>query len=250
MISIPVLQVTQRPGSSCFATSVNTLTTGSHATVAFRSPDLVNEGAEELLPVSMRLSLTTGRRTRIEVSERLSSRNEIVRVCAAGPATPVARSVLAARLIAAAGVSNSFCAPEMRSRPDANCAAPTVSETPIAAKIPVASFDMLFVPRPMAIKDITPGEPAGSGSRLSLNRVLKKLETAGTTPGACASFRQPVIPPAPLTGDVGRDRGDAGRALLFCGGFQGITRFRPTNRPTTVRPAKGVAVPCGKRIGG
>jgi hypothetical protein len=67
----------------------------------------------------------------------------------------------------------------------------------------------------MAIKDITPGEPAGSGSRLSLNRVLKKMETAGTTPGACASFRQPVIPPAPLTGDVGRDRGDAGRALLF-----------------------------------
>lgn len=34
---------------------------------------------------------------------------------------------------------------------------------------------------------------------------------------SCAreSSPQPVIPPAPLTGDRGRDRGDAGRAL-FC----------------------------------
>jgi len=33
--------------------------------------------------------------------------------------------------------------------------------------------------------------------------------------GARESSRQPVIPPAPLTGYRGRDRGDAGRALLF-----------------------------------
>jgi hypothetical protein len=44
----------------------------------------------------------------------------------------------------------------------------------------------------------------------------KYLETTGTNSGASESSRQPVIPPAPLTGDVGRDRGDAGRALLFC----------------------------------
>lgn len=32
---------------------------------------------------------------------------------------------------------------------------------------------------------------------------------------ACASSRQPVFPPAPLTGDVGRGCGDASRALLL-----------------------------------
>src|SRR5215212_668468 len=37
----------------------------------------------------------------------------------------------------------------------------------------------------------------------------------GTTQGGLESFRQPVIPPAPLTGDVGRDCGDASRALLL-----------------------------------
>src|SRR5260370_35035070 len=57
----------------------------------------------------------------------------------------------------------------------------------------------------------------GSGSQhpVSLNRVRKNIAKAGTTSGGCESSRQPVIPPAPLTGDVGRDRGDAGRALLF-----------------------------------
>src|SRR6266581_4282582 len=48
----------------------------------------------------------------------------------------------------------------------------------------------------------------------SLNRVKKNSWKAGTIPGACASSRQPVIPPAPLTGDVGRGCGDASRALL------------------------------------
>jgi len=38
--------------------------------------------------------------------------------------------------------------------------------------------------------------------------------------GAQESSRQPVIPPAPLTGYRGRDRGDAGRALLFCSSLQ------------------------------
>jgi hypothetical protein len=43
----------------------------------------------------------------------------------------------------------------------------------------------------------------------------KYLQHHGTTLGASESSRQPVIPPAPLTGDVGCDRGDAGRTLLF-----------------------------------
>ncbi len=36
-----IFQVMQRPGSSCFATSVRTLTTGSQATVALRRIVLV-----------------------------------------------------------------------------------------------------------------------------------------------------------------------------------------------------------------
>jgi hypothetical protein len=35
-------------------------------------------------------------------------------------------------------------------------------------------------------------------------------------PGAARHPAEPVIPPAPLTGDVGRGCGDASRALLFC----------------------------------
>src|SRR5947208_16638054 len=38
--------------------------------------------------------------------------------------------------------------------------------------------------------------------------------------GGSESSRQPVIPPAPLTGDVGCDRGDAGRTLLFVWSFR------------------------------
>src|ERR1700756_1854298 len=67
----------------------------------------------------------------------------------------------------------------------------------------------------MATNDTTPAEQFGSGRGLSLNRVRKNIHTAGTIQGACASSRQPVIPPAPLTGDVGRGCGDASRALLF-----------------------------------
>jgi hypothetical protein len=37
----------------------------------------------------------------------------------------------------------------------------------------------------------------------------------GNESRSCESSLQPVIPPAPLTGDVGRDCGDASRALLF-----------------------------------
>src|ERR1700674_6039642 len=64
-------------------------------------------------------------------------------------------------------------------------------------------------------KQRQPNHKVSRNSR-SLNRVQKLFVGGGTTPGACASFRQPVIPPAPLTGDVGRGCGDASRALLFC----------------------------------
>jgi hypothetical protein len=53
----------------------------------------------------------------------------------------------------------------------------------------------------------------GTGHHLT---VFKNFQETRNDFWGCALFRQPVIPPAPLTGDVGRDRGDAGRALLFC----------------------------------
>jgi hypothetical protein len=68
----------------------------------------------------------------------------------------------------------------------------------------------------MAIGQTTRDEPQGF-AELAITCTVRKKNIAGTgtTPGACASFRQPVIPPAPLTGDVGRGCGDASRALLF-----------------------------------
>jgi len=71
------LYVTQRPGSSRLAISVNTLTTGSHATVifrspGFRSPDRFTSGAEGAL----RASRATGMRTTTEVSARPYNRTE------------------------------------------------------------------------------------------------------------------------------------------------------------------------------
>ena len=48
---------------------------------------------------------------------------------------------------------------------------------------------------------------------------------------------QPVIPPAPLTGDVGRDCGDASRALLFSGKYTLNCLYRPTIRPNLERAA-------------
>src|SRR4051812_29055152 len=74
-----IVQVTQRPGCSCFATSVSTLTTGSQARVR-ATGCLLTAGAGELLRASLR---ATGTRTRIEVSERPSTETEIVRVCSA-----------------------------------------------------------------------------------------------------------------------------------------------------------------------
>src|ERR1700739_3928225 len=81
--------------------------------------------------------------------------------------------------------------------------------------LPLAWLAPPVIHRPVAISDTTRAEQPGSGRGLSLNRVQKNIREAGTTHGARASFWQPVIPPAPLTGDVGRGCGDASRALLF-----------------------------------
>ena len=68
----------------------------------------------------------------------------------------------------------------------------------------------------MASSETTRAEPQEFWRPRSLNRVLKKFTAAGTISGTSALPCQPVIPPAPLTGDVGRGCGDASRALLFC----------------------------------
>lgn len=64
-------------------------------------------------------------------------------------------------------------------------------------------------------------EPNASGTAFvrkagyHLTVCKKYLRPPGTSSGVSESSPQPVIPPAPLTGDVGRDCGDASRALLF-----------------------------------
>src|ERR1700738_1000853 len=226
-------QVTQRPGGSSLATSVNTLTTGSQATVTLRSPDFSSVGTEEWPWVAW----ATGMRTRTDISACPFSRSEIVRVRMSGRATPAARSTLAARLTAVAGVPCGSCTPPERSRPNASGTALSVSETAIAAKTPRDSCGMVVDPSPDGDQRHNAREPAGFSGRLSLNRVQKYLEGAGTSPGVWESSRQPVIPPAPLTGDVGRGCGDASRALLFCPKCK-VRAARPTRSRDAKVPAR------------
>src|SRR5258706_9636039 len=142
-----MLYVTQRPGSSRLAISVNSLATGSHAPVifrapGFRSPDLVTSGTEG----GLRASRATGIRTTTEVSERPYNRTETVRVCIAPSGKRPARSALAARLITASEGPEELGTAPGRSRPAANWTAPPtphISETAIAAKIPLDSCDMM-----------------------------------------------------------------------------------------------------------
>ena len=105
----------QRPGSSCFATSVKMLTTGSQATVLFQTPDFVTCGGVGRERASL---LTTGTRSRIEVSAKLSNRSAMVWV-GVGDGTTVTRSALAVRLTPVSGARLTVCRPT-RSWPEAN----------------------------------------------------------------------------------------------------------------------------------
>lgn len=61
-------------------------------------------------------------------------------------------------------------------------------------------------------------------------------------------MEEPVIPPAPLTGDVGRDRGDAGRALLFFRPCRKRCVSRPVTQPSQLKPgAEGAVLPPSER---
>lgn len=91
----PAGQVTQRPGWRCLTTSVNTLTTGSQASIGLRAPDFAGGAARE------RLLSARGMRSRKLVAEKPSNLSETVRVSAGEPAGLAARSALAPRLTAA-----------------------------------------------------------------------------------------------------------------------------------------------------
>ena len=90
------------------AISVNTLTTGSQATVCLRSAGFVTGGARKVL----RAFSAAGMRRTIDVAESPSSRSEIVCVRAGDPATRARRSALAPRLMDASGAIEEFCEDE------------------------------------------------------------------------------------------------------------------------------------------
>ena len=161
-----------------------------------------------------------GMRISTDVSGRPFSRSEIVCVRTAGPAARASRSALTARL-ADCGVLAESEVPE-RSRPDANWTALKVSATAITPKVPLQISGM-FKP---AVICVAPWRSTtqrqrnrgvqGANYHLTVSKkYLEKIIGGWNDSGACASSRQPVIPPAPLTGDVGRGCGDASRALLF-----------------------------------
>jgi len=159
--------------------------------------------------------LAAGNRMTTVVSERLSSRSEIVRVCSADPApAAVARSALAARLMVASGVPAGFRVPA-RSRPHAT--APNASEIAITPRIPLDTFDMIRLPSPVAPwRSLIRMRRRGLGSKRE-NQLKYPKKISGEPERLWGLCVIPVagLPPAPLTGDVGRGCGDASRALLF-----------------------------------
>src|SRR3984957_1486668 len=69
--------------------------------------------------------------------------------------------------------------------------------------------------------------------------------------GAARHPAEPVIPPAPLTGDVGRGCGDASRALLFLATGFSATGLIPNefDEPVAVQPRSRLAPPwCQGRL--
>src|SRR5258708_7126784 len=128
--------VTQRPGWSCLATSVSTLTTGEQATVDFR---LAGPRTGERFRTSSRNA--AGKRMRMEVAESRSSRTDIVWLCPAGVLTLWTRSDLAPRLIQLAPLWLPSCPVAGRSLPDANGMAPNPTDTAVAPRIPETILD-------------------------------------------------------------------------------------------------------------
>src|SRR6202012_722587 len=151
---------------------------------------------------------------------------EIVRVASVASGRTASRSALTARLTLGATGSPGVASPTVRSWPEANCPAPNASETASAARIPVTFCDMAWSLAPAALGDSSVSRQQSSRTGRSHNRVRKNFNPIGTTFFVGSHSGSRLFPPAPLTGDVGRDRGDAGRALLFLP-FQAAALAKP-----------------------
>jgi hypothetical protein len=175
-----------------------------------------------------RATWATGTLTSTDVSERPSSRSAIVCVRPAATDMLAARSPLAVRSTPTPADISATCETEAcdrlpRSRPEANCTAPDVSATADAQRIPLIkacleTCDMLRPPTFIAPRrsgkqrDGTRGVLEAGDHLTVYKKIWWRRERLR---GAARHTAEPVIPPAPLTGDVGRGCGDASRALLF-----------------------------------
>jgi hypothetical protein len=74
----------------------------------------------------------------------------------------------------------------------------------------VTIYDLLTQSKPQRFPE-TPAQLQKYGHK----KIRKKARSVWNDPKARESSRQPVIPPAPLTGDAGRGCGDASRAPDF-----------------------------------
>ncbi len=232
----------QRPGCRRFATSVRTLTTGSQATAGLRLPGLISRDAGGQIAAT---ASTAGMRIRIEVSARPSSRIEIVRVGTEGAGSAVTRSALAARLTVRGMPRRSKAgSAKTTTRPRSDHGRMRIARRRTSAKwrsaprIPLILRDMAVSPSPLGDQrhNVMSWEQGPrTGDHLTVSKIFAG---AGTSFGAGESFRQPVIPPAPLTGDVGRDCGDASRALLFWPKSAQITLAAPPSASPLVRPER------------
>src|ERR1700752_122680 len=114
-------------------------------------------------------------------------------------------------------VPSSTCRPPERSRPDASCTAPRLSATAITPKIAFENCGMFCPQSKLSPHGDQRHNASGTATVLPARDHLtvfkKNFAEPGTPPGAWESSRQPVFPPAPLIGDVGRGCGDASRAL-------------------------------------
>jgi hypothetical protein len=139
---------------------------------------------------------------------------------------PAARSALAARLIPAPAdteaTSDAFDM-LLRSRPEAICAALNIRATANTPRIPLdkACLETCDISRPPSFIAPWRSSKQRDGNRevLKVSHHLtvykKSSQRRERLRGPVRHHREPVIPPAPLTGDVGRGCGDASRALLF-----------------------------------
>ena len=184
-------QVTQRPGSSSFATSVKTLTGGSQATdFSISRASAAPPGGCAVLP--WRRERGPAPRCR-----QVRRRSAMVRTWP-GATLVTSRLALAARLIPSSGTVAATCRRPMRSWPDASWAAPNVAETAKAAKIPLRICDMSVCPSPHGDHRTQRTKARGSARFRSLNRVRKYFEGPWNNSGGLGVIPAAGYSPCPI----------------------------------------------------